>query len=182
MRQAKKEMKLRDEVLALLDQALVGRLATNSRGGYPIIKPVNFVRVGESLYLHSARQGEKIDDIRRDGRVCFEVDQPLAYVACRAKPCRATILYRSAVALGRAVLVEDEAERVAALAALMRKHQPDAALEDFPPKVLAITEVIRIDIAELTGKEHWGTAEQKALVQAALEEGAPLPLSLLADE
>lgn len=178
MRRSRKKIRDAQVVDGLLRSALVGRLGTVGEDGGPRVKPLNFAWHAGRVYFHSAREGEKIRDILRDGRVCFEVDQALALVRARTQPCRATCLYRSVVLRGRAVLVEDDAERRAALDALLAKHQPGSDLPGYPPDKLALTAVVRIDAEELVGKEDLGTEAQRERILRALEGGEPLPLTL----
>lgn len=178
MRRGRKEIRDPAVIEELLRVAAVGRLGTVGADGYPRIKPVNFAWHAGRVYFHSAQEGEKIRDLRRDPRVCFEVDQPLAYVSARAQPCRATYLFRSVLIRGRASLVEDASERRAALDALMGKHQPGARLPGYPAAKLALTAVVRIDPEEVVGKEDLGTDEQRRAVLEALGAKAPLPIEL----
>ena len=113
MRQHKKEINDNNVIDRLLKSATVGRLGTTGRDGYPRIKPLNFVHIDRAIYFHSAKEGEKIDDILRDSRVCFEVDLPIAYVQGRQDdPCKASYLYQSVIICGKAVLVHEGAERI----------------------------------------------------------------------
>lgn len=153
MRRAKKEITDKAQILDLLAEARVGRLGTLGKDGYPMIKPLNFVQVGEHLYFHSAREGEKIEDIRRDRRVCFEIDAPLRYMKAQTDPCRAFYQYRSVIIRGKAVMIENREEKRLALGALMKKYQPEGGYGDFPEEKLILTAVVRIDIEEMTGKE-----------------------------
>lgn len=153
MRRAKKEIKDEAQIDEILANAHVGRLGTKGKDGYPIIKPLNFVHTGEHIYFHSAIEGEKIEDILRDNRVCFEVDVPLRYVKAKGDPCRAFYHYRSVILKGRAEIIEDSVEKRMAMKALMEKYQPEGGYDDFPKEKLAITAVIRIDIEAMTGKE-----------------------------
>ncbi len=178
MRQAKKEIKDRSIILGLLHACPVGRIGTIAKDGYPMIKPLNFAYHEGALYFHTAREGEKIDDIRRDGRVCFEVDLPIAMVKSSGSPCRAEYLYRSVIIKGRAHLVDDHEERVTALKKLMEKYQPGGAHADFPAEKLAITGVVRIDIESMTGKEDLGKDELQEAALRALESKIPLPIEL----
>lgn len=118
----------------ILDSTSIGRLATVGRDGYPYITPVNFVRLKENLYFHCAPKGEKLDNLVRDARVCFEVDVPLAYFDIGFDPARSVCqlhqLYHCVILRGSAAVVEDEALRTEALNALVRKHEPD---RDPPP-------------------------------------------------
>ncbi len=153
MRKAKKEIKDRAQIDEILANAHVGRLGTMGKDGYPIIKPLNFVRTGGHIYFHSATEGEKIEDILRDNRVCFEVDVPFRYIKAKGDPCRAFYHYRSVILKGRAKIIEDTKEKRMALKALMGKYQPEGGYDGFPEEKVAITAVIRIDIETMTGKE-----------------------------
>jgi nitroimidazol reductase NimA-like FMN-containing flavoprotein (pyridoxamine 5'-phosphate oxidase superfamily) len=153
MRRVTNEITDRATVLELLSACQVGRLGTVTADGYPMIKPLNFLFHDNAIYFHSAREGEKIDDIQRSGKVCFEVDEPLGYVRSGTNPCSATFQFRSVIIRGRASIVTDEAERLSAFSLLMEKYQPEGGYGDFLPDKLALTAVIRIDIEEMTGKQ-----------------------------
>ncbi|MCK9197319.1 MAG: pyridoxamine 5'-phosphate oxidase family protein [Syntrophales bacterium] len=153
MRKAKKEIKDKAHVDEILANAHVGRLGTMGKDGYPMIKPLNFFHTGEHIYFHSATEGEKIEDILRDNRICFEVDVPLRYVKAKGDPCSAFYHYRSVILKGRAEIIKDAKEKRMALKALLEKYQPEGGYGDFPEEELAITSVIRIDIEAMTGKE-----------------------------
>ena len=165
MRQAKKAINDPEVLHHILRACRVDRLGTNGKDGYPRIKPLNYVLHEGRIYFHSAREGEKIDDINRDDRVCFEVDQPLAFVRGAAdNPCRAEYLYRSVIIRGRARIVEDEGERRSALSALMEKYQPGGGYGPFREEKLAITAVVRIDIEAMSGKEDLGKGPHRERV------------------
>jgi nitroimidazol reductase NimA-like FMN-containing flavoprotein (pyridoxamine 5'-phosphate oxidase superfamily) len=94
-----------------------------------------------------------MEDMRRDSRVVFEVDQPIAYVKGGPNPCSAKYLYKSVIIKGRASVCEDREEKIHALKCLMKKFEPEGGYDDFPEEKLAVTGVVRIDILEITGKE-----------------------------
>lgn len=58
-----------NEVFSKADELF---LALNNNG-FPYLIPLNFVRLGERLYLHSALEGVKLDLIRKDGRAAFSL-------------------------------------------------------------------------------------------------------------
>ena len=153
MRQAKKEIKNREVIIGLLNTCHVGRLGTVGRDGYPMVKPLNFAYSDGKIYFHSAREGEKIDDLKRDSRVCFEADLPIALVKSTGSPCRAEYLYQSVIIRGRAHIVEDAAERLLGLKKIMEKYQPAGGYGDFPEEQFKITGVVRSDIENMTRKE-----------------------------
>ena len=153
MRRNKKEIKDPKIINGLLETAQVGRLGTIDCDGYPMIKPLNFVYADGKIYFHTALSGEKIEDIKRNNRVVFELDQPIAYVKGDHNPCTAKYLYRSVIIKGRATLVEDRMDKMFVLKRLMEKYQPEGGYGDFPAEKLAITGIVRIDIDEMTGKQ-----------------------------
>ena len=177
MRKAQKEIRDRTVVEGLLRTCHVGRMATVGGDGYPMVKPLNFAYRDGSIYVHSASEGEKIADIRRDGRVCFEVDQPIAFLKARTQPCEAEYLYRSVIVKGIAHLITEDGERREALDLLMQKYQPEGGLGEFPPAKLALTAIIRIDIEEMTGKEDLGQGTLREAALKALRE-MPEPVRL----
>lgn len=177
MRKSKKEIRDRDVIIDILNTSHVGHLGTVGRDGYPMVKPLNFAYSDDRIYFHSAREGEKIDDIKRDGRICFEVDLPIAHVKGTAdNPCKAEYLYRSVIIKGRASVIEDSTEKLFALKRLMEKYQPEGGYGDFPEEKLRITGIVRIDIEEISGKEDLGKGEIRDLVIEALFDKLRLPI------
>ena len=179
MRKANKRITEFSTLIDLLNVAPVGHLGTVGRDGWPMIKPLNFAWHEGRIYFHCAPEGEKLDDIRHEDRVCFEVDLPIAYVkGVPENPCRATYLYRSVIIRGRALAVTEPAEKVLALDALMRKYEPGVAFAPYGEDKLAITGIVRIDVEEMVGKEELGKGEIREKALALLAGGGPLPAVL----
>ena len=156
MRKANKEIKDVSVVEHLLRTCHVGRIGTIGKDGYPLVKPLNFAYHNRKIYFHTALEGEKIEDIKRDDRVCFEIDLPIAYVRAVNQPCEAAYLYRSVIIKGRAVLVQDTDERAMAFKSLMDKYQPEGGYGPYLKEKLGLTGIVRIDIEEMSGKEDLG--------------------------
>lgn len=176
MRKSKKEIKDQSVIVQLLSTCHVGRLGTVGMDGFPIIKPLNFAFHDGKIYFHTALAGEKIDDIGRDNRVCFEVDLPIALVRAKTQPCEAYYLYRSVIIKGRAMLVDNPGERSRAFTALMEKYQPEGGYGDYLDEKLALTGIVRIDIEEMTGKEDLGKGTLRDRTLNAFDRGDTLPL------
>lgn len=115
------------EIGRILGSTTIGRLATNGADGYPYVTPVNFVYHEGNIYFHSAPKGEKLDNLARDFRVCFEVDIPLAYLDAAFSPDRGVgrlhQLYHCVIIRGDARVVPDGPLKIAALNALVSKHE-----------------------------------------------------------
>jgi len=156
MRRQERELKNRETIEAMLKQSPVGRMATINRKGFPVIKPVNFFFWDGKVYIHSSKKGEKIEDIRRGSPVCFEIDEPIAYVAASGPACRASYYYRSIIIKGKAALVGRRSGKLEILEKLMEKYQPEGGYEGFAEEIVAKTAIIEISIEEMTGKENLG--------------------------
>lgn len=179
MRKANKRITDFSILIELLNASPVGHLGTVGHDGWPMIKPLNFAWHEGRIYFHCALEGEKLDDIRHDERVCFEVDLPVAYVkGIPENPCRAEYLYRSVIIRGRARLVTEPAEKVLALDALMHKYEPGVSFAPYLEEKLAITGIVRIDVEEMVGKEELGKGEVRDRALALLASSQPLPAVL----
>lgn len=181
MRRSEKEIKDGLVITELLKNVHVGRLGTIGKDGYPMIKPLNFTCDGKRIYIHTAKEGEKVEDIKRDNRVCFEVDLPIAYLKAKRRPCEADYLYRSVIIKGRATIVEDKEEKLLALKSLMAKYQPEGGYGDYSQDKTDKTGVVRIDMEETTGKEDLGSGKVKETVLKALSDGVSLPITVERD-
>ena len=127
MRRKHSEITDAKEIQRILKLTNIGRLATNGQDGYPYVTPVNFISMQERIYFHCAPKGEKLDNLKRDPRVCFEVDVPLAYLDVGLDPsrpiCNLHQLYHCVIIRGLASVVTDETLKLAALNALIAKHE-----------------------------------------------------------
>jgi nitroimidazol reductase NimA-like FMN-containing flavoprotein (pyridoxamine 5'-phosphate oxidase superfamily) len=143
----------REEMEGLLQEALVGCLATVGPDGSPYITPLNFVFYQGKIYFHCAFKGRKMDNIRANPRVCFEVHELIEIVQSQ-RACDFDTRYRSVLVFGRARSLPDVDRKVAVLTALAEKYADRQAVE--PPTLERAkgTEVIEITIEEMTGKRN----------------------------
>ncbi|MCG6931210.1 MAG: pyridoxamine 5'-phosphate oxidase family protein [Desulfofustis sp.] len=163
MKRKRCEITDRNEIDAILTRARIGRMATAGADGYPYITPVNYVYHRGSIYFHCSRVGEKLDNIRRDGRVCFEVDIPLAYLDLdyygeNPDGCGVSQFYQCVVLRGRAEIVEGIEEKVDALNALVISHEPEGRKFQritADTKAVAQCEVVAVRIESVTGKREF---------------------------
>jgi nitroimidazol reductase NimA-like FMN-containing flavoprotein (pyridoxamine 5'-phosphate oxidase superfamily) len=156
MRHPERELKDGETIAALLEKSLVGRIATINRKGIPVIKPVNFFYWNGKVYIHSSLKGEKVKDIRRGSPICFEVDEPIAYVTAKESACSANCYFRSIIIKGKAGLVRQGTRKLEILERLMEKYQPERGYGKIPEEVLRKTAIIEIVVKEMTAKERLG--------------------------
>ncbi len=153
MRKPERKIQDKETIASLLQNAIVGRIATINRQGFPVIKPVNFIYLDHTIYIHSSFKGEKVADIGRKSLVCFELDEPIAYAPSTGPACMAGYFYRSVVIKGRASLLTDRGQKRVILERLMEKYQPEGGYGPISEEILGKTAVIAITIEEMTGKE-----------------------------
>ena len=155
-------IKSKDKIIKFLDEESTGRISSVDKEGFPQIIPMNFVFLDNSVYMHSHIRGEKIENIKRNSKVGFEVDRNLeflpSYFSDPDDASLADTLYISVVIKGEAILVEDKKEKVLALNGLMKKYQPEGRYnpmrEDMD--VLDATAVIKVTPKEMNGKYKIG--------------------------
>ena len=148
MRRRDKEIADRRELRRILEEARVCRLAM-SDGGRPYLVPLSFVLDGDDLVLHSARVGRKLEILRRNPEVCFEVEEGVAF-ARGETACGSTMRYRTVIGFGTVEVVEDRAEHARLLGLFGPRYGAPASA--VPDGELDRTVVLRVRVRELTGK------------------------------
>ena len=152
----KRERQVTDpqQIREILDTAQVVHLGL-CVDNEPYVVPMNYGYTMEAgkltLYLHSAVRGKKLDMIRTNPKVFFEMD-------CDRKPfegnlpCQYGLSYSSLMGQGTASIVEDVEEKKKAMSILMKTQtDKDFSFED---RLVSIVTVIRIDAAEYTAKHR----------------------------
>lgn len=136
------------EVDEVLKRALVCRLAF-SQDDRPYVVPLAFGCQPGVLYFHSAREGKKIDMIRANPNVCFEVDIDHELVISE-EACSWSMKYNSVIGFGTARLVEDPAEKRKALETIMDHYsQTKAPIRE---EMLDTIWIIKVEIENATSK------------------------------
>ena len=154
MRRSDRELRDPGQLLEIIDACKVFRLAMAAEGR-PYLVPLNFGYAYEGgqfeFYFHSALQGRKLDLLRQNPQVCFELDCGHALVPADL-PCGYSYRYASVIGEGTVELVEEPARKVLYLQRLLR-HQTG---QDFPlqEEQAASVAVGRILVHSLTGKAH----------------------------
>lgn len=117
------------------------RLGLNEEGG-AFILPLNFAYddsdEGLFLYFHGAREGKKLELIKSQEQVGFEMDTKHE-LAASPDPCACSYLYQSIIGKGEVALVEHSEEKEAALKLIVKRYTgrdaetiPSTALEKPP--------------------------------------------------
>ena len=102
------------------------------------------------LYFHSALEGRKLDVLKRNNKVCFEVSCEGEPIHAQT-PCSSGYYYSSIIGFGEAIFVEDIDERCEALSIIF-KHQADRDAKFTGDQAERLC-VFRIVSADFTGKK-----------------------------
>lgn len=154
MTRREREITDMNKILEILDKSKVLHLGLVD-GDEAYVVPMNYGYTYENdkltLYLHGARRGRKIDLMRANPKVFFEME-------CDLNPfegdvaCKYGLSYSSIMGRGLAEIVEDPEEKMKALTFLM-KTQTGKDFE-FNEKLVSVVAVIRIDVSEFTAKHR----------------------------
>ena len=110
MEEFRKMRRFRQEMTAetneeILKNGIYGILAVLGDNGYPYTIPVNYAYENGNIYIHCAREGHKLDAIRRSPKVSFCVVDKADVVGKEY-----TSYFRSVIVFGKAEILSDEAE------------------------------------------------------------------------
>ena len=152
----KRERQITDpeRIRHILDTARVLRLGL-AVDNEPYVVPLNYGYIMEegklTLYLHSAQRGKKLDMLRANPKVFFEMDCDLMPFESKL-PCQYGMVYSSIMGRGVATIVEDVEEKKRAMTVLM-KTQSGKDFE-FVDRLVSMVAVVRVDVSEYTAKHR----------------------------
>ena len=150
MRKANQEITDKSVLEEILKQAQICRLAMIDNG-LPYILPFNFGFHENCIFIHSAPVGKKIDLLKENPLVCFEIEQK-AEIITDEIACKWSTLYRSVVGYGNVEIVTDFEEKIQGLEIIMKQHG-GAGKQDFDPKEVEFIVILKLSISTITGKQ-----------------------------
>lgn len=150
MRKKDKEIKDKKLIEFIMKRATVCRIGL-SENNVPYIVPLSFGYKDNCLYFHSAKEGKKIDMIRRNNNACFEIDID-SEVVKGENACGWTMKYYSIIGFGRAFLIEDFEEKRKVLDIVMEHYAGKSSLE-YSEQAVNNAAIIKVEIESMTGKK-----------------------------
>lgn len=143
-----------NEIKEILDKSLIVHLGLVDDGEAYVV-PMNYGYTMEdgklTVYLHGATEGRKIDIIRANPKVFFEMECDLQPFEGKTA-CHYGIGYASVMGKGIAEIVEDTEEKKKGLSVLM-KTQTGKDFE-FNDRMVSVVSVIKIEATEYTAKRR----------------------------
>lgn len=120
--------------------------------GLAYIVPVNFAYYNNAVYFHTGLNGRKIPLLRNAEKISFQADR-FDGLKTHDTACGHSSYFTSVYGEGIPVFLESKEDKYFGLDLLMEKYT-GKKWEDFPEKILNITNVIRINITKLEAVIH----------------------------
>jgi len=159
MRRSDREISETKAIEEIIKKADVCRLAF-ANDNTPYIVTMNFGYInspGQTLYFHCANSGRKLEMIRKNNYVCFEMDTDHQIYGSGVKNeregCNWGMKYNSVVGFGNISIISEKQAKKTGLDCIM-KHYTDEMEYFYNEDILANTTVLRLDVTEITGKKR----------------------------
>ena len=154
MRRKEREIKDIESIESIISNSDVCRIAIADHD-IPYIVVMNFgYEGGENpcLWFHCANEGRKLDMIKRNNHVCFQMDTD-HNLYFGEKGCDWGMKYSSVVGYGNISVITDPVLRKTGLDSIMKHYGGDKSFT-YDEKVMVRTTILRLDITEMTGKKR----------------------------
>lgn len=154
MRRKDREVTDKKEIEEIILQCKTCHLAMVD-DGMPYIVPLSYgYRFLDNntleLYFHSAKEGKKLNIMRKNNKVCFEICSEGDPVHADT-PCNSGYYYSSVIGYGEVVFIEDVAEKRKALSSMFRQQsKKDVIFSGEQAETVCIYKVVSTDF---TGKK-----------------------------
>ncbi len=148
MRRKEKEITDKAAMESIILKSSVCRLAL-SEENRPYIVPLCFGYEDDTLYFHSAREGRKLDILRKNNKVCFEFDIDHEIVEAD-DACKWTMKYHRVIGVGKGSIIEDLESKRKAFNIIMQHYSRNSY--EYPDKTIKKIVIIKVEIEYMTGK------------------------------
>lgn len=149
MKRADREITDRGEIDRLIEGCQVCHLAF-AVDSEPYVVPVSFGYDGAYLYIHTAKEGKKIDCVATNPRVCFSMERNVRLVIDDSSPCKWTFKYESVIGYGRIEELTEGDDKNEGLSQIA-KHYSGRGWQ-FEQHELQSARIWRISIESISGK------------------------------
>jgi nitroimidazol reductase NimA-like FMN-containing flavoprotein (pyridoxamine 5'-phosphate oxidase superfamily) len=149
MRRKEKEITDKTAIESIILKSSVCRLAL-AEGDRPYIVPLSFGYKDDTLYFHSAREGRKLDILRKNNKVCFEFDIDHEIVEAD-DACKWTMKYHSVIGAGKGSIIDELESKRKALNIIMQHYSRNS--HAYPDNTVKKIVIIKVEIEHMTGKK-----------------------------
>lgn len=153
MRRKDREITNQKDIIQIIENAQILRLALFD-DDYPYIVPMHYGYTLDNskiiFYMHSAKEGHKLDLISKNPNVCLEIENDMEIVSGGDVPCKYGATFSSIIARGKAEIVEDVDEKIEGLKLLM-VHQVNKDFE-INEQMANMVCAIKVTVEQITAK------------------------------
>lgn len=144
-----KEIANKNLIYEIIEQNHICRLAF-ANADEPYLVPVNYGYKDEKLYIHSALNGKKLDMLKANPNVCFEISDSIEIVTSNTA-CGYTTKYRSVIGFGKAKILTATEDKIISLNIIMKQH---TGKSDWDFSMASVDKMLAIEISidSVTGK------------------------------
>ncbi|MDA3892802.1 MAG: GNAT family N-acetyltransferase [Salinivirgaceae bacterium] len=159
MRKANQEINDKAQIEEILKQSTVCRIAMMD-SDVPYIVPFNYGFIDGVMYMHSAKEGKKIELLEKNNKVCFEIEQK-ADVVTNDIACKWATAYRSVIGYGTIDFLMQIPDKKKALDIIMRHNGAKANL-GFEEKQIEAVAILKLTIDSISAKQssNWGEVHE----------------------
>ena len=158
MRRKKQNLSIQENV-ELLEKETSVVLSLLGDDEYQYAVPISYVYNNSKIYFHSAKEGHKIDAIRKCSKASFCV-----IAQDEIFPEKYTTHFKSVIAFGKIRILEDENEIREAIERLAMKYHPTDSAENRNQEIARAWKALcmmELSVEHMTGKEAIETAQKK---------------------
>ena len=151
------DKKVIEEILSKSEICRIGMIDE----GVPYIVPLNYGYFDNAIYIHSASDGKKIDILKANNKVCFEIEYATEVIK-KDLSCDWAMKYRSLIGYGTIEIITDFEQKKRGLDIIMAQHgktDNNGYMEKQVEKIV----ILKLTIDRVTGKQskNW----KKVIVQ-----------------
>lgn len=167
----------------IIDATLICHLGLTDHDGHPLVVPTLHARIDDVLYVHGSAASRTLRRLATATAACCTITHIDGLVVARSG-FWSSMNYRSVMIFGSARLVDDPAEAMVALDAIVDHVLPGRSAEIRRPtaKELAATKVIAMPIGEASAKVRTGDPNDDPTDLASDAWAGTIPLRLVAGE
>jgi len=150
MRRKDKEISDKEIIEQLLSGSDICRIAMID-GNRPYMVPLNYGYAGNALYFHSASAGKKINILKQNNRVCFEIENYNEIIRDEI-PCEWTAKYRSLIGYGTIEFITGHEDKKKGLDVIMA-HYGKTGINVYKDNLIENIIILKLNIEEISGKQ-----------------------------
>ena len=161
MRRTEREIGSRVEIDEIIRGSQVCRIAL-AMDNMPYIVPVSFGYDGESIYIHTAKEGKKLIYFKSNNNICFEFERDVELLIDPVNVCKWTYSYESVIGFGNIYELESLEHKEDGMNKIMSQYSGKEW--SFGEDKLESVRVWKININSITGKRSIKSASKQPAV------------------